>query len=309
MEQKMHTRTFLPVLLLTTASCGLCADVITINQSQALLKLSWQLSERYGYLVTYEEAPIDQENEVVRGLNAAGRTTKSAVRKPVTFHVPRAQAPGADGTSTDISGPEGILPLSKELIQPMVDDYNASGNPSKFAVSFDGTYAHILAVSHRVNGKMEDFQPILATKITMAPQPLPCYQTIDNLLAELKKMRGVDVEALLIDPNWVLRHECSIVGADLTAGEVLAQVAHEFGFGTPTGAPPVQPGREMRITWWLAHDPDSEKYYLSMAWVRDKTPTTTVAPSAPAQAEKQPVATAPAGVDVIGIRVPTPPAH
>lgn len=308
----MYNRTLLlGALLLSTARCTPCADAITISdRPDPLFQLAWQLSDRYGYLVTVEDAPIDQEHEVIKRLNAAGRVSKSGLWKPVTFHVPRAQATGVDGVSTDISGPEGILPLSGELIQPMVDEYNRSGNPSRFAVSFDGTYAHIYAISHSVNGKMESFEPILSTRVTMPQQATPCYQALDDLYAELRKMRGVAVDGLQIPPNWEARHECTITGADLTARDVLIQIVHEFGYGTAAGGPPVEPGRELRITWWLGYDINTEKYYLSMDSVPNKTPTAAARPGAPAQGEKLPVATdAPAGTDINSTRTPKPPAY
>ena len=39
-----------------------------------------------------------------------------------------------------------------------------------------------------------------------------------------------------VSPNWPPRLECTITGAVLTARDVLIQIAHEFGYGTATGA-------------------------------------------------------------------------
>lgn len=264
----MHNRTLLSaIFLIFGVRSAEGADVITINHPQALLRLATELSERYGYLVTYEDAPVD-EREVVTQRSPRGGVDRFAVSKPVTFHIPTGRPLSADTQSGSGAEAEGVLPLSRELLQPMIDAYNVSGNPSRFAVSFDGTYAHIYVVSHNVNGRTEEFEPISATRVTMPSQPTPCYQTLNYLYAELKKMRNVDVTHLLIAPNWLFRRECTITGDNLTAGDVLAQIAHEFG--SNNGAGPVEPGKELRITWWLAYDIPSGRYFLSMGWVADK---------------------------------------
>ena len=277
---------FAVVLLLATAlaPCAKSADAIVINDATPLALLAMRLWNDYGYLVTYEDAPVDPVRETITVISERGRIERSAVYKPITFHVPR-------GSSTMPSpgiaeGSTAILPLSKELIQSLVDEYNASGNPSKFAVSFDGTYAHIYAAAHSVNGKMEDFQPILATKISMPPQTMPCYQTLNTLYSELKRMRNVNVAQMLIPANWLFRHQCAIVGDDLTARDVLAQVAYEFSHNS---VGPVEPGTKACVVWILGYNSDTATYYLNMDWVPEKTPPANVKPIVPEAATGQSV--------------------
>ena len=281
----MYLRLALVLLLATAlAPCAKSADAIAINDAKPLAILAMRLWNDYGYLVTYEDAPVDPGRETVAVISARGRIEHSAVHKPITFHVPRGSA-GMPGPQL-IEGPATVLPLSKELIQPLIDEYNASGNPSKFAVSFDGTYAHIHAVAHSVNGKLEGFQPILATKIAMPPQTMPCYQTLNYLYAELKRMRNVNVAQMLIPANSLYRHECTITGDDLTARDVLAQIAYEFSHNS---VGPVEPGTKSRVAWLLSYDPDTPAYYLNMEWVPDLTPPTEVKPVDPEAATGQSV--------------------
>jgi hypothetical protein len=312
----MYSRTFALILLsLSIAGHAWCADAITISAPRALGQLAVQLWHRYGYLVTYEEAPVDPEREVATTVYAPDRANKFAVSKPVTFHVERGQSTNPDGNA----GPETILPLSRELMQPLVDEYNASGNPSRFAVNFDGKYAHIFADTHMVNGKMEAFQPILATKVSMPTQTTLCYETLNNLFAELGRLRNANVAIGMIGANWLYRLHCSIVGADLTARDVVAQVVHQFS--TDTGIGPRKPGEELRITWSLLYDIGSAQYFLSMDRVPDMTPrpgvsTTAAAPPASDASNRQSPAPAKDGeipADASSpaifpsVRVPTPP--
>ena len=280
------------MLLVTVfAPSGISADVIAINDTTPLAVLATRLWRGYGYLVTYEDAPVDPARETVMVTSARGRIERWAVYKPITFHVPRGS--WAMPTAGAAEGFNTIVPLSKELIQSLVDEYNASGNPSKFAVSFDGTYAHISAVAHSVNGKMEDFEPILATKVTIPPQTMPCYETLNNLYAELKRMRGVNVAQMLIPANWLFRHQCTIAGADLTARNVLAQVAYEFSHNS---VGPVEPGTKACVAWILSYELDTATYYLNMDWVPDKTPPAELKPVGPEAATGQSVIRVPPSV-------------
>ena len=282
----MYARLPLVLLMATAlAPCGNSADDIAIDSTKPLALLTTRLWQDYGYLVTYEDAPVDPVRESVTVTYAPGRIDRFSAYNPITFHIQRG-TPSQPGSETPTKS-DPILPLSKELIQPLVDQYNTSGNPSKFAVSFDGTSAHIYAVAHSVNGKMEEFQPILATKVTMPPQTMPCYQTLNHLYSELKRMRDANVGQMLIGANWLFRNQCTITGTDLTARDVLAQIAYEFGHSTSLG--PVEPGQEIGIAWILSYDLLDSTYYLNIEWVHEKTPPANVKPIVPEAATGQSV--------------------
>jgi hypothetical protein len=77
----IHRTTFmlaaLPVLSLSAYSAS-AADEISLNQSRPMMKLAGELAARYGYLVTYEDAPPDAAHEVL----------KMRVRQDVDFFYP-----------------------------------------------------------------------------------------------------------------------------------------------------------------------------------------------------------------------------
>lgn len=127
-------------LALSTGGCALCADAVAIDGNpRPLNQLTVRLTEQYGYLVTYEEAPVDPAHEVVTKVYAPDRIDKVAVSRPVTFHLARGRSTNPGGQAGGSEDSEPLLPLSQELMQPLIDEYNASGNPNKFAVTFDGT--------------------------------------------------------------------------------------------------------------------------------------------------------------------------
>jgi len=94
---------------------------------------------------------------------------------------------------------------------------------------------HIFADTHMVNGKMEAFQPILATKVSM-PTQTTWLRNAQQSVRELGRLRNANVAIGMIGANWLYRLHCSIVGVDLTARDVVAQVVHQFS--TDTGSVP-----------------------------------------------------------------------
>ena len=103
----IYARLSLLLMLATAlAPCANSADAIVINDAEPLAILSTRLWNDYGYLVTFEDAPVDPGRETVAVISARGRIEHSAVHKPITFHVPRGSSgmPGpklTEGTGND----------------------------------------------------------------------------------------------------------------------------------------------------------------------------------------------------------------
>src|SRR5215469_1656882 len=77
-EACVHKRIlFASLLLALGASIGISADAISIDAPQPLLQLAKRLADEYGYLVTYEEAPVDPERETVKITYGPGRVDQT----------------------------------------------------------------------------------------------------------------------------------------------------------------------------------------------------------------------------------------
>jgi hypothetical protein len=220
------------------------ADTIVVSEGRPLSKLALELTQRYGYLVTYEEAPYD---------STALRTVL------IVFHVPDAsqvQALAAANLRIPFGLPDVLMPLLKE--------YSQSGNPGKFAVMFEGGYAHIVPTARVVGGKLEEFAPVLNTTVTLTSRGHSCNEALDALFNQIATVRGVCVVKAMVPVGALLRHECSIVANTIPAREVLKGILEQLG------ATPGHAGPNNRFTWALLYDLNTDRYFLSTILVPDR---------------------------------------
>ncbi len=121
------------------------SSVITIpvNAPRPLSTLSIELQRRYGYLVSYEEAPIDEKNvETVTDPHGASYRRLAAL--PVAFNVLE---------PSSVMAQNNIPTLLREIISPLIEQYHLSGNLGKFSALSEGGYVHIVPVTRVMSGK------------------------------------------------------------------------------------------------------------------------------------------------------------
>jgi hypothetical protein len=148
--------TFLSSIVCAAISCSLVYsasnDALSVAQARPLSGLVRELNHR-GYLVTYEEAPYDEVQLRAKGarIQNPGFGYLEPVWRPVIFHPPAAK-------NRDIH-------LAAEDVDALVGEYNRSGNPGQYAALRDGEYVHIIPSGRSVNGRMQEFDPILAPRL------------------------------------------------------------------------------------------------------------------------------------------------
>jgi hypothetical protein len=280
----MTLRFFVVMMLVPQAVFAASADEIKIAQPRALMVLSEQLALRYGYLVTYEDAPADSTREIAVTHLANGREDKGPIWQPVTFHVEARQpngphaslAPAGTQLGSKPAPAQAFVPLGPAVMDPLIGEYNASGNPGQFKVIYDGEYAHIVPAARSVNGTMTEFQPILDTTVLVSQLSGSCWDLLQNLATELQQIRGYQI-VLAFTPVYQMNSaQCSIHGHDLPARQVLTQLLDQMG--QRGGVFPDQ-----HYLWTLVHDSNTNAYFFSTRPVAQPT-----AAPAKAQPEKQP---------------------
>jgi hypothetical protein len=271
----------LSAVLLMSSCAFAAADTINVSQPRAMLALTGELADRYGYLVTYEDAPADSSREILRDRRADGLEDRHLISKPVAFHV-SGRSDLKDGTAdltqrkTDErvkgDGQPSFRRPGPDVMDPLLLEYHASGNPGKFAALYEGEYTHIVPSGRTVNGRIEDFQPILSTIVPVSQQQGLCNDVLNGLLGEIRQIRGVKIVEAAVPMNPLLPRGCSVRGHDLPARQVLIQLLDQLGADPRTGL------REDRFMWTLVHDPLTDAYFLSTMLVQ---PTVTGSPGEP----------------------------
>jgi hypothetical protein len=265
------------------------ADIIAVQHVHPLGALTLELQNRYGYAVTYEEAPFDPA--ILRtSILSNGRSFLSAPIVPFEFHMPDVTV------GKPIPGALNRVPAGlPDVVLPLIAEYNErAGNGAAFSALFDGGYAHIVQTKRLVNGKAEPFQPILGTPVTMEVREVSCSVALNSLLAQVGTARGVRVVTGITPIGPLMRHACSLRVSGLPARNVLAGILAQLG------TVPRDPSQQT-LSWALLHDPTTDKYFLSTSLVPNLNP---VSPAAAPSMPEPTSPTAPTGPSRVAVPAP-----
>lgn len=229
---------------------------MAVNGHRPVGVLAAELQKRYGYLVTYEEAPYSGQ-ELTSKLRPNGSKFLFPNSSPIIFKV----APDVPGSALqqESTASTRLRSATPDIIQPLLDQHNQSGNPQKFAAIYDGQYTHIVPVSRNLNGRTEAFLPILSTTLTVVSDARGCNEALDDMLDQLRRIRGMNILPGVLPMNNLMSHQCTIQGGRLSARSALSQILGQLiDSRFPADLP------RPWYVWALYYDANVEKYFLNI---------------------------------------------
>jgi hypothetical protein len=243
-------------------------------QPRPLMALCAELQEKYGLLITYEDAPYDADREVDSAIIPRnGIKALTPKWKPITFHVPSDLPTLAERTSSQAAGTAPVLGEALAAVQTLVNQYNESGNPGHFSVIQDRQELRIQQTTRMVSGKLEPFEPISETLLPWQSKSENCYQVLDDLSAALMQARGFGMAKGLV-PSSLMMHHCEVEGNLLTVRAILEMVIAEFDRDLATGKK--TPSSSDACAWELVYDPNRNNYFLSLILVQVTNPSANI---------------------------------
>jgi len=155
-------------------------------------------------------------------------------------------------------------PLGPAVIDPIIQEYNSSGNPGQFKVIYDGAYAHIVPAGVLEGGRLVPFEPILSTEIAVDMPEGTCWDLLNGLVDEVQQARKVGIMLWAVPVSSWDPDRCSISGHNLPARDVLLQLLGQIGKHGRTGSPAEDKLKlpEERYAWGLVYEPTSDAYSL-----------------------------------------------
>jgi len=251
------------------------ADAIQLAQPRPMMILVGKLFYDYGYMVTYEDAPVDLSRDVTVTTRPDGVLVRNMPWRPVVFHVPAVVEPASSGSEAGSaqmtkSEPTGHVKPATGMIEPMMQEYNNSGNIGQFSVIYDEDYAHVVQTKRLVDGQLADFEPILSTVVPVVTKVGTCGDLLHSLWSELHDVRGINKNVMENVPEVPLGHLCVVEGHNIPARAVLIQILDELNIDPRTHA------RTARYGWSFVYEPNIESYFLSVRLAMD--PFVTVTP-------------------------------
>jgi hypothetical protein len=141
------------------------------------------LENRFGWTVTYEEAPLLYRGDAV---------DVTAYRKVQDRTKPPLLAPRGGPFTFVTSYSAGQSPM--ELLEALLQQYHATGYPGVFRVLRTGDVFHVvLTMRKNAKGVLEAQQPLLDVPVTIADTERSAGGTIEAVLAEIRRTTGASV--------------------------------------------------------------------------------------------------------------------
>lgn len=221
------------------------AATISINDPRPLAQAIIALRQEYGWAVDYEEPPWEGASELRDLSSAAWHASHPGARG---FVVPS----GGKFQSTYTEAPDMWSSASGELavLEKVVSDYNASGNPGRFAVreQADGSYAVVPVSAENGNGNVISVHPYLDTVISIPSGTRSADTTMDLILSATSATTGiVGRQGGLGSFNLMRQSMVTLGGTNEPARDFLLQLAGAM---------------RRKMVWDLWYLPDLQKYAL-----------------------------------------------
>jgi hypothetical protein len=231
---------------------------LTANDPRPLMQAIEAISQEYGWTVDYEDPPYRSQFDLVDDTDPTWRANHPNAKGVVRV----------SGGLFHSSFPEPSAENSEEqVLQKLVADYNASGNPGKFAVrkEADGRYA-VIGISRKdETGKEEAVNALLDTPITIPVQQRDARDTLHLIVDTLSETTGVDVKlgTIGLSSNPLQEATLTIGGTNVSARALLLQALGDVS--------KTSPHFQGIFVWNFLFDADDNAY-----WVRLRSATKTV---------------------------------
>jgi hypothetical protein len=231
---------------------------LTANDPRPLMQALEAISQEYGWTVDYEDPPYRSQFDLVDDTDPTWRANHPNAKGVVRV----------SGGLFHSSFPEPSAENSEEqVLQKLVADYNASGNPGKFAVrkEADGRYA-VIGISRKdETGKEEAVNALLDTPITIPVQQRDARDTLHLIVDTLSETTGVDVKlgTIGLSSNPLQEATLTIGGTNVSARALLLQALGDVS--------KTSPHFQGIFVWNFLFDADDNAY-----WVRLRSATKTV---------------------------------
>ena len=225
-----------------------------------------------GWLVTFEEGPIQSTTEVETKTTPTGLPVLVRRVVPVTFDVSAQQL-------SVVTAGERVAAL-----EPLLAAYSKTGLLDSYRVSKDGLYLHVIpwTIADEA-GKPSPFEPMLSTKVSFPEQRFPSLiSMMTEVLNQVSEQRGTPIVLGVIPNNLFHQGPVMAVANNEPARDVLARAFFELnGPRLADGTDPVG------LPWTLVYDPTNRQYWFSVNAVHIEIPGVNRPKNAPTKNTQQ----------------------
>jgi len=199
---------------------------VRANDPRPLEQATEAIAKSYGWVVDYEDPPYGPADWV--------DNTDPAWRKahPTEKGVHRVAGGMFEADFPLGSDMSAGSPDEERVLDKVVADYAASGNPGQFEVKKEiaGRYALVGVGAKDSNGRVKRSAPVLDTRISLAREERSAADTINLIARLLSAKSGYNIEAGWMAVNLLNQTRVNLGGSEQPARELLMQVASATRF-------------------------------------------------------------------------------
>ena len=200
---------------------------IEVDAPRPLAAVATLLEERFGQVVTYEDAPYAHPADMVR--DEGGRT------------IPR-----GGPLAVEYGPADGVREITAACLQA----HRAQGYPGVYALhEHDGAYGIVPQSYRNADGATTERTPLLDHVISLPPQTCNASQVVEDIARALSEATGESVTSGMVPINSFMQHESSARTLTGKAGDVLTSLFRELGG---------------RYSWQLLNHPGSTDFFLNI---------------------------------------------
>lgn len=217
-------------------------DHFTVDDARPLREAARILTYEYGVRVSYEEAALEYQGDLVDITEQIRRPT--GPQSSVRVFAPRSGQPLTASVSKE-SGtgkPANAMGAATETLA----GYDSNSGTTRFALQGTKTYIHIVPFEIRdVTGKWKQVTPVMSQGVSLAGGEMTFRAAVDAVVKQLHTERD-PVKSLI----WAMGDQTLSVPTvnNQPARQVLSDLIESL--------------TNSRMNWMLSHDPTLRSYYL-----------------------------------------------
>jgi hypothetical protein len=219
---------------------------ITANDSRSLAQAVTALSEEFGWAIDFEDPPYYSKYDLVDDTDPQWQAAHPHAKGVTVISGDTFQTQFVKTPDTETSRAE-----AERVLNSVVSDYNASGNPGRFSVKNegDGRFAVVGTYVKDDNGQDRAMTPILDTPISIKAETRDANSTIELILNALTVKSRTEVALFMVPRNALVQSQVTVGGENIPARALLLQTLSAV---------------KTKLYWRLYYDHDVNSYGFSL---------------------------------------------
>ncbi|HUE23679.1 MAG TPA: hypothetical protein VMQ86_18460 [Bryobacteraceae bacterium] len=219
---------------------------IVTQRDKPVYEILRRIQEVYHWRIAYEDGPFLAEQSLVPKASPTGRVMFGRPIRSVSFDLP----PLVDN----------LAETKRSTMTAVFEACRRAGNSEQFRVFEDFGYINVVqAKIVGTDGRLEDFEPLLDTKVTLPRQRYLLYDLVSSIINQVSAARHIPIAMATIPTSLFLNVSTTEEASSEPARKILMRA-----FEAINGPRLSRGGSRLRLTWDLLYDDTEREYFFNV---------------------------------------------